>query len=67
MKNNASVIIIGAGAAGLGAASILVKHNVDVIVLEGFDRFRLFFLKANQISLLIISNYYCSLLICFLY
>jgi monoamine oxidase len=35
-KTETTVIIVGAGAAGLGAASILSKHGVDLIVLEGF-------------------------------
>lgn len=32
------VIVVGAGISGLRAASVLQKHDVDVIVLEGRDR-----------------------------
>ena len=32
------VIVVGAGISGLRAATVLQKHNVDVIVLEGRDR-----------------------------
>lgn len=32
------VAIVGAGIAGLRAASVLQRHGVDVVVLEGRDR-----------------------------
>ena len=38
MGNSADVIIIGAGMAGMGAASTLKKKGVSVIVLEARDR-----------------------------
>lgn len=38
LKNNAQVLIIGAGIAGLGAARKLRDEGVDVIVLEARDR-----------------------------
>ena len=38
MKNNAEVIVIGAGLAGLTTAHILMRNGVDVIVLEAKGR-----------------------------
>ena len=38
MKNNCSVVIIGAGPAGLTAAHELVKQGIQAIVLEQADR-----------------------------
>ena len=32
------VIVVGAGIAGLRAASVLYRHGVEVVVLEGRDR-----------------------------
>ncbi|KJX97377.1 hypothetical protein TI39_contig500g00001 [Zymoseptoria brevis] len=37
-KTKVKVIIIGAGIAGLRAASVLQRHGVEVVVLEGRDR-----------------------------
>lgn len=32
------VIVIGAGISGLRAAAVLLRHGIDVVVLEGRDR-----------------------------
>ena len=32
------VIVLGAGISGLRAASVLARHGVDVVILEGRDR-----------------------------
>jgi hypothetical protein len=37
-KAKVKVIIVGAGISGLRAASVLQRHGVDVVVLEGRDR-----------------------------
>ncbi|SMR54753.1 unnamed protein product [Zymoseptoria tritici ST99CH_1E4] len=37
-KTKVTVIIVGAGIAGLRAASVLQRHGVEVVVLEGRDR-----------------------------
>lgn len=37
-EEEVKVIIVGAGIAGLRAASVLQRHGVEVVVLEGRDR-----------------------------
>jgi polyamine oxidase len=37
-KSTVKVCVVGAGIAGLRAASVLQRHGVDVVVLEGRDR-----------------------------
>ena len=38
LERRRKVIVIGAGISGLRAASVLHRHGVDVVVLEGRDR-----------------------------
>lgn len=37
-KDKVKVVIVGAGISGLRAASVLERHGVEVVVLEGRDR-----------------------------
>ncbi|CAK4034434.1 amine oxidase [Lecanosticta acicola] len=37
-QHKKKVIVVGAGIAGLRAASVLMRHGIDVVVLEGRDR-----------------------------